>query len=193
MIASIVLYILFSFCLRGNLLVALLGKWFCVQFVLRPGAKDENMYSNGLSFRKPSKAMKMLYYPMAHTIAVLPPIIYRWDEPFGSTGFCAIVFALSGFINVVLFILTRPPLLLGNDDASGTMVHTRIAPSAPVRAQSRTARSSSFPLAAVPTPPAPILSFPLAHTQTEHIRGLDEQGFLPRLRVGAPQARHRSQ
>ncbi|KDQ11331.1 hypothetical protein BOTBODRAFT_147232 [Botryobasidium botryosum FD-172 SS1] len=140
MIASIVLYIVLFFFLRGNLLVAPSGKWFRVRLLLRPGANDQNPYLDGLSFRKPSEAMKMFCYPMAYTITVLPITIYRWvpihadenvrpqDEPFGSTGFCAAVFALSGFINVILFVLTRPSLLLlGDDDANGgaTIAHTR--------------------------------------------------------------------
>ncbi|KDQ11328.1 hypothetical protein BOTBODRAFT_68038 [Botryobasidium botryosum FD-172 SS1] len=206
MIASIILYILLFLFLRGNLLVAPSGKWFRVRFVLRPGAKDENT-SDGLSFRKPSEAMKMLCYPTAYTIVVLPSTIYRWvptsadlnvrpqDEPFGSTGFCAVVFALSGFINVVLFVLTRPSLLLlGDDDTSGgaTIVHTRnrslsISTGA-ARPGSAAAQARTGPVLLLSTRRDPH-SHRRSHSHT-HTRSASEDSMSKDLFVG-PESEHR--
>jgi len=72
------------------------------------------------------EAKKMLLYPCAYAITVLPQTIVRWavrvnlqtpiqDRPFGATGAAISIFGLSGFINVVLFLSTRPSLFrLGN-------------------------------------------------------------------------------
>ncbi|KAG9084011.1 hypothetical protein FRC06_004274 [Ceratobasidium sp. 370] len=74
-----------------------------------------------------SDALKLLYYPAAYTALVLPPSVVRWltfdpnappnltptpaDTPFTATAVIVCFFGLSGFINVLLFISTRPNVL----------------------------------------------------------------------------------
>lgn len=45
-------------------------------------------------------------------LAKLPPTIIPKDIPFASTGIVLFLFDLSGLINVLLFLFTRPNLLL---------------------------------------------------------------------------------
>ncbi|KAF8274449.1 hypothetical protein EI94DRAFT_1713454 [Lactarius quietus] len=60
----------------------------------------------------------MLFYPLAYSLMILPLSIARWLEfdgksvPSAATFFGSSVFCLSGAINVLLFLTTRPQLLL---------------------------------------------------------------------------------
>lgn len=72
-------------------------------------------------------ALKMLYYPAAYTALVLPLSIARWttfdpsaapdltrtaaETPFTATAIVLCIFGLSGIVNVVMFISTRPNVL----------------------------------------------------------------------------------
>ncbi|KAF8606608.1 hypothetical protein BDV93DRAFT_349986 [Ceratobasidium sp. AG-I] len=72
-------------------------------------------------------ALKMLYYPAAYTALVLPLSIARWttfdpsappdltrtagQTPFTATAIVLCIFGLSGLVNVVMFISTRPNVL----------------------------------------------------------------------------------
>ncbi|KAI0814885.1 hypothetical protein BC629DRAFT_1588573 [Irpex lacteus] len=62
-------------------------------------------------------ALKMLVYPATYTITVLPIAVTRWrgftghQVPWAATVFSDVVFASSGYLNVILFTLTRPRLL----------------------------------------------------------------------------------
>ncbi|CAE6424687.1 unnamed protein product [Rhizoctonia solani] len=72
-------------------------------------------------------ALKMLYYPAAYTALTLPLSIARWstfnsphssnlgrtpaETPFLATAIVVSLFGLSGVVNVVLFISTRPNVL----------------------------------------------------------------------------------
>ncbi|KAG8735352.1 hypothetical protein FRC10_010687 [Ceratobasidium sp. 414] len=74
-----------------------------------------------------SDALKLLYYPAAYTALVLPPSVVRWltfdpkapknlsptpaETPFTGTAVVLCIFGLSGLVNVVLFITTRPNVL----------------------------------------------------------------------------------
>jgi len=61
---------------------------------------------------------RMLLYPLAYSIIVLPISITRWltfgskTVPSAATFFSVSVFNLSGAINVLLFLIIRPQLLL---------------------------------------------------------------------------------
>jgi len=59
---------------------------------------------------------RMLLYPLAYSIIVLPISIARWvsskDVPSAATFFSVCLFNLSGAINVLLFLIVRPQLLL---------------------------------------------------------------------------------
>jgi len=60
----------------------------------------------------------LLFYPLAYSLMILPLSIARWLEfdgksvPSAATFFGSSVFNLSGAINVLLFLTTRPQLLL---------------------------------------------------------------------------------
>ncbi|CAE7076260.1 unnamed protein product [Rhizoctonia solani] len=72
-------------------------------------------------------ALKMLYYPAAYTALTLPLSIARWstfdpsepshlgrtpaETPFLATSIVVPIFGLSGLVNVVLFVSTRPNVL----------------------------------------------------------------------------------
>ncbi|KIP12487.1 hypothetical protein PHLGIDRAFT_124026 [Phlebiopsis gigantea 11061_1 CR5-6] len=69
--------------------------------------------------REKAIALKMLVYPAVYTITVLPIAITRWlgfdsngcsRVPWPATVFADLVFASSGFLNVVLYSFTRPTL-----------------------------------------------------------------------------------
>ncbi|KAF8156626.1 hypothetical protein B0H34DRAFT_468877 [Crassisporium funariophilum] len=106
---SFILYSAVILRVRGNLAKGSDGKWR-LQF-LPPGqewqlAVSRDMLDNAmLSFAK-----KMVWYPIAYTIILIPITITRFIEfggskvPFGATAFTAVIFNLMGFINVILVI-----------------------------------------------------------------------------------------
>jgi len=63
-------------------------------------------------------ALGMLLYPLAYSFIVLPLTVARWltfshhHVPSAVTFFANSIFYLSGFINVLLFLIIRPELLL---------------------------------------------------------------------------------
>jgi hypothetical protein len=63
-------------------------------------------------------ALGMLFYPLAYTLMVLPLSIARWSlfnhkkVSSAVTFFAVTMFNLSGAINVLLFLIVRPQLLL---------------------------------------------------------------------------------
>ncbi|KAI0687755.1 hypothetical protein BC835DRAFT_1286036 [Cytidiella melzeri] len=67
-------------------------------------------------------ALKMLVYPAAYTVTVLPIAVTRWlgftghQVPWAATVFADVVFASSGYLNVILFTVTRPRLLPDRTD-----------------------------------------------------------------------------
>ncbi|CAE6450550.1 unnamed protein product [Rhizoctonia solani] len=71
-------------------------------------------------------ALKMLYYPLGYTILTLPLSIARWstfnpsapvlgrtpaETPFVATAIVVTIFGLSGVVNVIMFVSTRPNVL----------------------------------------------------------------------------------
>ncbi|KII93802.1 hypothetical protein PLICRDRAFT_171509 [Plicaturopsis crispa FD-325 SS-3] len=64
-----------------------------------------------------SIARQMLYYPAVYLVTVIPISVARFTEfggykvPFAATAFADVLFASSGVLNVILFVLTRPTLL----------------------------------------------------------------------------------
>jgi len=114
---SFILYLLVFFKLRGN--ITLDG--YKVQFQKRPKVKfgrtaagtyimtDDRRVESHLT----TVAKQMLWYPIAYTVLVLPIAAARFPTftgasvPFGVTIFAASVFMLTGFVNAVLFCLTR--------------------------------------------------------------------------------------
>ncbi|KAI9442155.1 hypothetical protein H4582DRAFT_1847844 [Lactarius indigo] len=63
-------------------------------------------------------ALGMLFYPLGYSLVVLPLSVVRWslsshkDVPSAAAFFAVSMFNLSGAINVLLFLIVRPQLLL---------------------------------------------------------------------------------
>ena len=115
---SFILYLLIFFRLRGNIT---LEAGYKVRFQRRPKVRvgrttagtyimtDDRRVESHLT----TVAKQMLWYPIAYTVLVLPIAASRFSTfsgdpvPFSVTIFTAAVFMLSGFVNAVLFCLTR--------------------------------------------------------------------------------------
>ncbi|KAG8997283.1 hypothetical protein FRB93_000416 [Tulasnella sp. JGI-2019a] len=90
-----------------------------------PKRDEENMR---ILKTRNKEAMKMFWYPLSYTILVLPLSVTRWstfrsrtdfdtpvkDMSIVTTSAVLFVFGLSGLVNVLLFLFTRPNLLLFN-------------------------------------------------------------------------------
>jgi hypothetical protein len=130
-ILSVVLYVPLYFCLRGNIRVDP-SKWTHITFHCNTTSVDEYIL-RGTSTQK--EAIKMLGYPLAYAVVVLPMSVGRWllyanveTIENGTAGPAAkkysmlilagaCVFGLSGAVNVVLFLFTRPKLLGLNQES----------------------------------------------------------------------------
>ncbi|KAG8903040.1 hypothetical protein FRB99_003811 [Tulasnella sp. 403] len=139
---NILLYPFLFFTLRGNIDVDP-SNWRRIRFHRRShdtifGAlpnsdasrrtlKQDSESVKNLKARN-KEAMKMFWYPISYTVLVLPLSITRWstfrsreddDKPVKdmsivTTSVVLFIFGLSGLCNVLLFLLTRPNLLLFN-------------------------------------------------------------------------------
>ncbi|KAG8941710.1 hypothetical protein FRC04_004123 [Tulasnella sp. 424] len=134
---SIVLYPFLFFMLRGNIDVDP-DNWRRISFHHRSqdrifgnlsspthGGRDAEAIRADRARNK--EAMKMFWYPISYTILVGPLSINRWRSSFKPssnagveklsivpTSVVLFIFGLSGLCNVLLFLLTRPNLLLFN-------------------------------------------------------------------------------
>jgi len=141
--ATTVLYIPLFFSIRGNIDVIPYGsRWY--HYKVRFGPKDprssampnttslEWMEDPGVAGEIRSAATKMLWYPVAYAITALPADVIRWavlqkidptipvkDIPFTTIAVFWSLFNISGVVNVVLFTLTRPRILLFRDRYGG--------------------------------------------------------------------------
>ncbi|KAG8960643.1 hypothetical protein FRC00_014499 [Tulasnella sp. 408] len=136
--ASILLYPFLFFMLRGNIDVDP-NNWRRISFHKRSrdpvlgnlGSPAQRIQRDAEAIRqervKNKEAMKMFWYPISYTILVLPLSINRWRSSFKPssnagveklsivpTSVVLFIFGLSGLCNVLLFLLTRPNLLLFN-------------------------------------------------------------------------------
>ena len=114
MLASIVLYTLLFFRLRGNIHVDP-QNWKRIRIRLH---RDPHT--------KPSLAGReamgvVIWYPICYSITVVPMIVVRWLSfhpiigvpiPFEVTAFVITLFGFSGVFSVMLILLTRRDLLL---------------------------------------------------------------------------------
>jgi hypothetical protein len=104
--ASVIMYIPLYFWTKGRLSTDP-EKWY----KFRLSESDD-----GYSQRR--AALGILFYPLAYSLVVLPLTIARWSLFNGkkvssaATLFSVSVFNLSGAINVILFLIVRPRLLL---------------------------------------------------------------------------------
>ncbi|KAH9040682.1 hypothetical protein EDB85DRAFT_2083550 [Lactarius pseudohatsudake] len=105
--ASVIMYIPLYFWMKGRLSVDP-NKWY--KFRL---SESDDGYTQRRS------ALGMLSYPIAYSFVVLPVSIVRWigfrtnkNAPSAAAFFAVSMFNLSGAINVLLFLIVRPGLLL---------------------------------------------------------------------------------
>ncbi|KAK0441924.1 hypothetical protein EV421DRAFT_1904510 [Armillaria borealis] len=79
---------------------------------------DEKIGMSHSVQRSNAIAMQMLFYPAVYLVAIFPMSLVRWlsfykiPVPFIATAFASILFSSSGILNVTLFTLTRPGLVL---------------------------------------------------------------------------------
>ncbi|KAH8998215.1 hypothetical protein EDB86DRAFT_820342 [Lactarius hatsudake] len=104
--ASVVMYVPVHFWMKGHLSVD--GeKWYKFRLV-----KSDVEYS------KRRATLGVLLYPLAYSVMVIPLSVSRWllvghqDVPSATTFFGLVMFNLSGALNVLLFLIVRPDLLL---------------------------------------------------------------------------------
>ncbi|KAG8857234.1 hypothetical protein FRB96_005909 [Tulasnella sp. 330] len=141
-LVNVVAYPFLFFTLRGNIEVDPTN-WRRIRFrrrggdgifgqVISPGRTSRPISKDEESVRilkmRNKEAMKMFWYPLSYTILVLPLSITRWstfrskdqsatpvkDMSIVTTSAVLFVFGLSGLVNVLLFLFTRPNLLLFN-------------------------------------------------------------------------------
>ena len=115
---SFVLYLLVFFQLRGNIT---LSGGYKIHFHKRPkvrvGRTNDGAYivtdDRRVESHLTTVGKQMLWHPIAYTILVLPFAIARYSSfsggsvPFSVTTFTAAIFVLGGFVNAVLFCITR--------------------------------------------------------------------------------------
>ncbi|KAF8267854.1 hypothetical protein EI94DRAFT_1579640 [Lactarius quietus] len=106
--ASVVMYIPLYFWTKGRLSIDP-KKWYKFRLI----ESDER-------YQLRRAALGMLFYPLAYSLMVLPLSVARWSQfndnhkkvTSAATFFGVSVFNLSGAINVLLFLVVRPRLLL---------------------------------------------------------------------------------
>ncbi|KAH9052528.1 hypothetical protein EDB87DRAFT_1570446 [Lactarius vividus] len=104
--ASVVMYVPLHFWMKGHFSVD--GeKWY----KFRPVKSD-------VEYSERRATLGILFYPLAYTLMVIPLSVARWlhfghkSVPSAATFFGLTMFHLSGAINVLLFLIVRPRLLL---------------------------------------------------------------------------------
>jgi len=144
-LGSIILYIPLFFTIRGHIdVLPDGGKWYHykVTFIRRPNAERRETDfvvcpgNPSPSDKCRSAAIKMLWYPAVQILVALSADISRWkfiqnidpnlplkDVPFTSIAVPRIIFGMCGVVDVVLFALTRPSILLFGEPAP--QYHTR--------------------------------------------------------------------
>ncbi|KAJ7110857.1 hypothetical protein C8R44DRAFT_985589 [Mycena epipterygia] len=140
---SFVLYTLVFLRMRGNIVVD------GTRITLRQAASSQWL-GQQVDSRTMSVARKMLLYPVAYTIVVLPIAAARFsdwagnDVPFEVTIFSDMVFLLSGVVNVTLFTSTRRILPSGSVKLPTFRVdkHTISRPQVPAEYQLESGLSS---------------------------------------------------
>ncbi|PAV21999.1 hypothetical protein PNOK_0195600 [Pyrrhoderma noxium] len=132
-----------------------------------------------------SIAMQMLFYPAIYTLTVLPIAVVRFRAfndkhvPFTYTVIADVLFALSGFFNVILFGFTRPALLPRRESTLPPSHHTNV---------SFSLRSPMADQFSVRTPAADQHSFYLRSPTTADHHSLSCRPSLPppaRTQIGA--------
>jgi len=108
--ASVALYIPVYFWTEGRLSIPKY-RWWWPEF-------HKSKFDGKVEYVQRRAALAMLAYPLAYSLIVLPLSITRWLEfnnrsvPSAATFLGIVIFNLSGAINVVLFLIFKPELLL---------------------------------------------------------------------------------
>jgi len=112
--ASVFLYPPLYFWAKGRLSIPK-GRWWWPTL-------QESKSNQGIEYEQRRAALAMLFYPIAYSVIVLPLSVTRWLQfskfnnhhhvPSAATFFGVILFNLSGAINVLLFLIFKPGLLL---------------------------------------------------------------------------------
>ncbi|OBZ77699.1 hypothetical protein A0H81_02414 [Grifola frondosa] len=108
---SFILYTSSLLRVRGNI-IKRSGKW-CLRFVPRGERWQLAVARDVVDSSMMRVAARMIWYPIAYTILLLPVTLARFIEfgghevPFWATIFSDFVFNLQGVVNVVLFVSTR--------------------------------------------------------------------------------------
>ncbi|KLO07848.1 hypothetical protein SCHPADRAFT_944920 [Schizopora paradoxa] len=107
--------------------------WWKVSWYWRPIAKE-----GGMRERPVASSLKLLAYPIAYSIVVLPLSVVRWitfgeqgcgrsSVPEAATFAAVFLHGCFGFVNVVLLLTTRQTLLLFDDPRNPKQVRLRRA------------------------------------------------------------------
>jgi len=132
---SVALYIPLFFAIRGNIEVIPDGRrWYRYKITLVRHPNQERNGASSVSTQSPlqSTARKMLWYPFAYTLSAILADVYRYGlighidptVPVKNISFAPIaatyfLFNLSGVVDVILFKLTRPNILLFGEPIPG--------------------------------------------------------------------------
>ncbi|KDQ09241.1 hypothetical protein BOTBODRAFT_37150 [Botryobasidium botryosum FD-172 SS1] len=109
-LVNIVLYVPLYFRLRGNITVggrSIRWRWL---------KSSQDAWNGARANEASAAARKMLWYPVAYVVMVLPisavrfRAFYSYNVPYQATFFCDVLLGLSGAINATLYTLTRPAL-----------------------------------------------------------------------------------
>ncbi|KAG9031593.1 hypothetical protein FRB95_002522 [Tulasnella sp. JGI-2019a] len=131
---NIAFYIPLYFRVRGNITVNPVSRKISFNFIQKKGLTwDMSNQPNSAAIAMHSvvgaggrnkEALKLIWYPISYTALILPISIARWssfpymeivavkDLPILRTSITVFIFGLSGLVNVLLFLWTRPHLLL---------------------------------------------------------------------------------
>ncbi|EJD34144.1 hypothetical protein AURDEDRAFT_176807 [Auricularia subglabra TFB-10046 SS5] len=120
---SVVLYVPLFFVIRGNLEF---GHDYVPRLQLRRIASPVERIGNNFSVTSQSK--KMLMYPIAYVVLLIPFTSIRWSGDFSHRAgqdvhiffFFVSLYFLNGLANVLLLVFTRPSILGFSRDASQT-------------------------------------------------------------------------
>jgi len=133
LVTSVVLYVPLFFLLQGWIAVDIVKSRHGITYprVSQSCSADlpRNSFIRGHAQQLANvEARRMLYYPCAYSLTVIPQIVVRWskstpdipvaERSFSASGTAIFLFSLSGFVNVLLFWRTRPSML-GLDHRQG--------------------------------------------------------------------------
>ncbi|KAK7443267.1 hypothetical protein VKT23_015864 [Stygiomarasmius scandens] len=110
-VVSIILYTFIILRVRGNMFKSD-GRWH-LRFVPREESWKLSFERDLIDSCMLKVSQSMVWFPVAYTIILIPITITRFsgfsgaEIPFGATIFGALIFNLTGFVNVVLLLITK--------------------------------------------------------------------------------------